>query len=300
MSLRGPRLDLVSFLDNADREELKYKRGPRLRVNLNVGRVEISPGKFLRSVYGELGNDGLVWSHVNLSTIIDDEKSLVIKLSPKNGKRNLYVASNDAGAVLRKLGLYQDIMGGKLALKAEFQGMGPDSKVVGKGVIEDFRLVDAPLLARLLGIASITGIPDELAGAGLSFQRFDVPFTKETGIVEVKDAKAGGFNLGITVSGTLDLESETLDIKGSIAPLDKVNSLFGSIPLFGVLFSGGEKGGGLFAAEYSMVGPIDDPEITTNPLTALTPGIFRKLFEILPGANSRGGTTDWPDPDDPN
>ena len=59
-------------------------------------------------------------------------------------------------------------------------------------------------------------------------------------------------------------------------------------------------GGGLFAAEYSMVGPIDDPEIKTNPLTALTPGIFRKIFQILPGKTTNGLTTDWPDPDDPN
>ena len=56
----------------------------------------------------------------------------------------------------------------------------------------------------------------------------------------------------------------------------------------------------MFAAEYSMVGPIDNPEIGTNPLTALTPGIFRKIFEILPGANLGGTISDWPDPDDLN
>ena len=93
-------------------------------------------------------------------------------------------------------------------------------------------------------------------------------------------------------------------IEYSVAPLDKVNSFLGralrGVPLFGEVFSGGEKGGGLFAAEYSMVGPMDDPEINTNPLTALTPGIFRKIFQILPGKASNGHAKKWLDPDDPN
>ena len=101
-------------------------------------------------------------------------------------------------------------------------------------------------------------------------------------MIRIKDAKAGGFSLGITANGTIDTEMDTMDIKGSVAPLDKLNSLLGNIPLFGVFFSGGEKGGGVFAAEYSMTGPFDDPEISTNPLSASTPGIFRKIFDVFP------------------
>ena len=142
------------------------------------------------------------------------------------------------------------------------------------------------MLARLLSIASITGIPGELAGAGLSFQQLTVPFVHENGLVSISDAKAGGISLGITANGTFDTELDTLDIKGSVAPLDKINSLLGNIPLFGVFFSGGEKGGGVFAAEYSMAGPFDDPEISTNPLSALTPGIFRKIFDVFPNSET--------------
>ncbi|HIM19633.1 MAG TPA: DUF3971 domain-containing protein, partial [Rhodospirillales bacterium] len=166
------------------------------------------------------------------------------------------------------------------------------------------RLVDAPVLARLLSIASITGIPDELGGEGLKFKELGATFSLESGIINIKNAKAGGFSLGITASGVIDRDAETLNIKGSVAPLDMVNSLLEKalrrVPLFGDLFSGGEKGGGLFAAEYSMFGPIDDPEIKTNPLTALTPGIFRKIFQILPGKTTNGRATEWHDPDDPN
>ena len=48
-------------------------------------------------------------------------------------------------------------------------------------------------------------------------------------------------------------------------------------PLVGRLFSP-ELGGGLFAASYALHGALDNPQVTINPLTALTPGFLRGLF----------------------
>ncbi len=183
--------------------------------------------------------------------------------------------------MLKVFDIYDNIIGGQLGLRAEFEDDTPRSKVSGSVAIESFRLIDAPVMARLLGVASIVGIPDGLTGTGLSFQQMNLPFTLENHVIEIKDGKAGGFNLGITASGTVDTKADLIDVKGSIAPLDKLNSLLGIIPLLGVFFSAGEKGGGVFAAEYTMKGDVKDPEITANPLTALTPGIFRRIFDVF-------------------
>ncbi len=58
------------------------------------------------------------------------------------------------------------------------------------------------------------------------------------------------------------------------------NTLLGNIPLIGRLFSP-ERGGGLFAATYSMSGGLDDPAVAVNPLAALTPGFLRGVFGIF-------------------
>ena len=317
LELLGPKIDLTKLLGDEEQNNRKYVRGPPLEIDLKIDKVKLSAGHYLTNVNANLRNDGLVWSKMNLASGISLKKvenvsspktgsqtSLKINLVPKEGQRHLSVTAYDAGALLQTFGFYKDIVGGKLMLEATFEDMSVDSMIYGVVKIHDFRIIDAPILARLLGLASIRGIPDELTGAGLSFQRLDAPFKLKKGIINLKDAKAGGLSLGITASGVIDKDSETLNIKGSVAPLDKINSLLGQVlgrvPLFGDLFSGGEKGGGLFAAEYSMAGPISDPEIQTNPLTALTPGIFRKLFKILPGGNSEGPKPDWLDPDDPN
>jgi hypothetical protein len=37
----------------------------------------------------------------------------------------------------------------------------------------------------------------------------------------------------------------------------------------------------VFAASYALRGPLDDPAVSVNPLTALTPGFLRGLFGIF-------------------
>ena len=51
----------------------------------------------------------------------------------------------------------------------------------------------------------------------------------------------------------------------------------GSIPLLGALFGGRDEG--LFGITYRLFGPLDDPQFSMNPISALAPGIFRKIFE---------------------
>ncbi len=36
-----------------------------------------------------------------------------------------------------------------------------------------------------------------------------------------------------------------------------------------------------------MSGPTDDPKVTINPLSALTPGIFRNVFDIFGAARDK-------------
>jgi hypothetical protein len=69
-------------------------------------------------------------------------------------------------------------------------------------------------------------------------------------------------------------------IKGSLVPVVGVNfnKILGAIPLVGnILVS--KKGEGIFGVTYSAKGNADQPSITVNPLSMLTPGILRRIFE---------------------
>jgi hypothetical protein len=67
-------------------------------------------------------------------------------------------------------------------------------------------------------------------------------------------------------------------MQGTIVPAYALNSIIGNIPLIGSLLLGGE-GQGLFAANYRATGSAADPQVSVNPLSALTPGFLRRLLQ---------------------
>jgi hypothetical protein len=133
--------------------------------------------------------------------------------------------------------------------------------------------------ARLLAMASFEGIGNLLAtDRGVEFGALALPFRYRQGMIEVTDGRAEGSQIGITISGRLDSRRDIANISGTIVPLYLLNSMVGKIPLLGEVIVK-EKGGGLFAARFAIEGDLKNPSFTVNPLSMLTPGPFRRLFE---------------------
>jgi hypothetical protein len=82
----------------------------------------------------------------------------------------------------------------------------------------------------------------------------------------------------VTANGRLELGAKSLDLQGTIVPAYTLNSIIGNVPVLGSLLLGGE-GQGLFAATYRATGSVTDPQISVNPLSALTPGFLRRLLQ---------------------
>ena len=57
-----------------------------------------------------------------------------------------------------------------------------------------------------------------------------------------------------------------------------------AIPLIGKVL-GGEKGEGVFGVSYKVKGNSSNPTVLVNPLSILTPGVFRKIFSIEENVN---------------
>ena len=198
-------------------------------------------------------------------------------LEPQEDKRRITVRSPDAGAVARTFGIYDNAVGGELLMRAVVHDDRPGAPVRGTVRIEDYRVINAPTLARLLTIATLTGILGELRGKGIRFSRFEMPFTLEENILTIRDARTSGFTVGVNAEGTVDLDTDRVDMSGTIVPAYTFNTLIDAIPVLGELLTGGE-GEGLFAATYEVGGTTAEPVIKVNPLSVLAPNFLRELF----------------------
>ncbi len=188
--------------------------------------------------------------------------------------------------VLRLFDYYDNMVGGELRLDAVYDDSMPHSPLAGTARVSDFRIVRAPLLTHVLSIAALTGILEALSGEGLAFADMEVPFTDDGRVIEFKDAKASGLSLGVTGAGRIDTENEALHVTGTLVPAYIINSALGRLPIVGRVLTGGEEGGGIFAANYTLSGPVTSPKIEINPLSALAPGFLRNLFGIFEPSNT--------------
>ena len=152
--------------------------------------------------------------------------------------------------------------------------------MIGRFDAEDVTLIEAPTMAKVLQIASLTGVLETLAGPGLTFGSIGANWRYGDGVLSLDRGVANNLSLGLTFNGDLNLQHETVAMRGTLAPVNVLNRVIGAIPLLGDLLS--PRGEGLFAFSYQAQGPLDDPDVSANPLTALAPGMLRDLFPDAP------------------
>ena len=194
------------------------------------------------------------------------------------GGYTLEIATEDMGAFLRALNLRDTIQGGRLRIDGSSDGPIPNHTLMAHIEAEDFVMVEAPILASMLTVASLTGLMDTLSGNGIYFDRLVSDFTLTNGVVGTELLRVYGSALGITAKGSIDFNTTQVDLGGTIVPAYTINRILGAIPLLGPILTGGE-GEGLIGFVYEMEGDLDDPEVSVNPLSALAPGFLRGLFE---------------------
>ncbi len=313
IDLSGPALDVRALLDGKDGNgdatggaaadsgasldaplpAAVAENSATLDLRLDVGRLWLTDTIALEPVVLEASRDGDGhWRRLRLDGRIGaDGPEVSARLEPDGAQRRFGVRAGDAGAVADALGVTDQMRGGTLSLTGT---LAPDDSARGVLGITDFRLDDAPVLARILAVAALTGILDELRGSGLSISRLHAPFRFDGATVTLEQARANGSALGLTANGLINLDRDRLDLSGVVVPIYALNNVLSHIPLVGDLLVG-ETGGGLFAVSYRARGPMEDPSVSVNPLSVLTPGFLRGLFGLLPG-DDPVTAADMPDP----
>ena len=268
-------------------------------LRLKGGKLDaliFAPGRYLENVGIDLERSAAGWEKFVLEGSVpetlwhseqgasgadlsgDAPKVLSVSFKPNGeGGKTLLVTTPDMGAALRALNALDTVNGGRLEIVGTSDGPLPGAEFKGRIEGHDYVLVGAPNLARLLTVASLTGISDLLSGNGIRFTRLVGEFTLQDGVMHSDLMRAYGPALGLTAKGSFDFESDQTDFRGTIVPAYTVNRILGEIPLLGPLLTGGE-GEGVFAATYWAKGKLGDLDVSVNPLAALAPGFLRSLF----------------------
>ncbi|MBC7739793.1 MAG: hypothetical protein H7245_21870 [Candidatus Saccharibacteria bacterium] len=181
------------------------------------------------------------------------------------------IRAEDAGAVMKAAAMFSSARGGALDLTLVPRVNSGDYD--GQARISGIRVNYGSVMADLLSAISIIGLLDQLNGDGIVFNTAQAEFLMTPDAIDIQKGSAVGASMGVSVQGIYHSDTMVLDMTGVVSPIYLLNGI-GSILT--------RKGEGLFGFAYRLKGTAAEPDVQVNPLSILTPGMFRDLFRAPP------------------
>lgn len=238
-------------------------------LNVTLDRLRISEGIALTGFRGDFstarGIDGKFSGKVNGGAPVTG------RVLPQNGRSAFRIQSGNAGGVFQSAGLFPSARGGELDLTL-VPGGGVGS-YDGRMTVKSVWLRNAPAMAALLNAVSVIGLLEQLSGKGILFGEVDAQFRLTPKQAIITKSSAVGTSMGISMDGYYNLETGAMNMQGTVSPFYMINGV-------GAILT--RKGEGLVGFTYRLKGTPQKPRVQVNPLSLLTPGMFREIFRRPP------------------
>jgi hypothetical protein len=289
VTMRGDVFDGRGFLKSAisgkEGDAKSKTKNVDFDLDLKLGAVAGYYGEALRSVDCKLSRRNGVIRNFALSGKLGRDTPLLGDLRGRSqGRDVIYLETNDAGAFLRFTDTYAKMMGGELQLAMDPPTVEPSTKD-GLISVRDFSVKGEAALDRLAANGP-GGVQN-----GVSFSRVRAEFTRQNGQLTIRDGVVKGATVGGTIEGSVDYPGNQVRMSGTFVPMYGLNNMFGQIPIVG-LFLGGGSNEGLIGVTYEVVGSPGQPVLRVNPISAMAPGVLRKIFEF--GTGKQNNPVEFP------
>jgi len=222
---------------------------------------EIKKGEFVKiSSKGDFGGNNFL--DISLKKDNDSEKKF------------LEIYSDLTRPLLTEYSFFKGLTGGKLLFTSLIDGSKSNSKLK----IENFKVVNAPGVIKLLSLADLGGLADLAEGEGLSFDLLEIDMKKNKDILKLNEILALGPSMSVLIEGYQDNTGLT-SLKGTLVPAKTLNKMISKIPVIGKIVIPKEVGEGLFGISFKMKGPKGNIKTTINPIRTLTPRFIQKIVD---------------------
>ena len=222
---------------------------------------KIKEGKFTKiSSKGDFGNENFL--------------DISLKKEKNGNSKYLEIYSDLTKPLLTEYSFFNGLSGGKLLFTSIIDGTKSNSKLK----IENFKVVNAPGVIKLLSLADLGGLADLAEGEGLSFDLLEINMEKKKDFLKLNEILALGPSMSVLMEGYQD-KSGLTSLRGTLVPAKTLNKMISKIPVIGNIVIPKEIGEGLFGISFKMKGPKGKIKTTINPIKTITPRFIQKIIE---------------------
>ena len=223
-----------------------------------IGKIE--RGKFIKiSSKGNFGNNNFL--------------DISMKNDKLNMKKYLEIYSDITKPLLTEYSFFKGLTGGKLLYSSIIDKKSSISKLK----IENFKVVDAPGLVKILTLADLGGLADLAVGEGISFDTLEIDVEQNGELIKINEILALGPSVSVLMEGYQD--KNLISLRGTLIPAKTLNKMISRIPLIGDIVIPKEVGEGLFGISFKMKGPKGKIKTSINPIRTITPRFIQKIID---------------------
>jgi hypothetical protein len=288
VTARGPTYDgrdlFRSFFDVAHLTDQSTKARPGLDLRADVDTVVGYSDTTLRNVKMTLQKRGNKLTGLDVRGVLEGGKPFAAVVRHEPGQpRRLLADAMDAGQTFKLVGFYPNAVGGQMNLEVNLDGQGAAERT-GTLWARDFVVLGDPIISEML--QNTDGTPQASARRTVLREQFDfeilrAPFSVGHGQFVMHNASINGPLVSASIRGKVDFRAQTINVGGTYVPVSGLMRVPAPIPLLGPLLTG-PRGEGMFGITYAITGSMAKPQVMVNPLSIITPGIFREIFQMTP------------------
>ncbi|MDA7449862.1 hypothetical protein N8822_00740 [Candidatus Pelagibacter ubique] len=278
-SINGKSFDATQLISNSmsDDESTTIFENFNSKFDIKIGTTYINKNDYTKNLAGYFTFKNNKLDKLNLASTFSNNKKMNLSIETNNQNETVTKFSSDYPKPLIKR---YDFIKGFEEGYLNFNSIKKDGVSNSVLIIDNFKVKEVPVFAKLLSLASLQGIADLLTGEGIRFTDFEMRYSSQKGLTNIEEMYAIGPAISILMDGYIE-SKKLVSLRGTLVPATTINRSIASIPLLGKILIGEKTGEGVFGVSFKIKGPPKNLSTTVNPIKTLTPRFITRTLEKI-------------------
>ena len=277
--ISGNSFNVNSIIDNLlnSKEEKKSEFfNTNFKLIFDIKKIYLDKVNTLKNLKGYLTLDENKIYELNLKSEFPNKKNINFTIKTNDDEKITTLFSQDAKPLVSRYKFIKGFEEGDL----DFYSIKKNNTTNSTLKIDNFKIQEIPVLAKLLTLASLQGIADLLTGEGIRFTDFEMKFSNKDKLMTIDEMYAIGPAISILMDGYIE-SNKLISLRGTLVPATTINRTISSIPIIGNILVGKKVGEGVFGVSFKVKGPPKDLVTSVNPVKTLTPRFITRTLEKI-------------------
>jgi len=278
-SINGKSFDATQLINNSmsDDESTTIFENFNSKFNIKIGTTYINKNDYTKNLAGYFTFKNNKLDKLNLASTFSNKKKMNLSIETNNQNETITkFFSNYPKPLIKRYDFIKGFEEGYL----NFNSIKKDGVSNSVLIIDNFKVKEVPVFAKLLSLASLQGIADLLTGEGIRFTDFEMRYSSQKGLTNIEEMYAIGPAISILMDGYIE-SKKLVSLRGTLVPATTINRSIASIPLLGKILIGEKTGEGVFGVSFKIKGPPKNLSTTVNPIKTLTPRFITRTLEKI-------------------